>query len=672
MTDRSTAATATGPEDCYAHIEDADVLVVGNGLVERAWQVRQGVLTAVRLLDKTTGHQWAIATVPVGIPAPAAAKITTFETVIVANHPVSRPSLRVRFGAGDGTTYHVEIFPSSAGVAVSTTGGSVRAAARSAGKADVAAPSGVEVDAPAVADQQRDPRAADTVEQLKLDALHLRFTHVTLVDQTDVHDNLAIDRQWLLHPSKHAIELQGNLAFFEGTLHGHGLILLRLAPLPHARPVRADVDLTVKGGLITVLGRGGDGEGGGYPSVIIPYSGGRAGRIAALQRYQRQVRPYVAGRDARFLSNTWGDRSRDARIREDFMHAEIIAGQRLGAEVIQIDDGWQRGRTANSAEKGGVWNGFWASDARFWDAHPERLPNGLAPLVDAARDRGMKFGLWFAPDSSDDFANWERDADQILSLYREQGIEYVKIDGVKMHTTTGERNLRRFYDKVLAGSNGQVVFDHDVTAEVRPSYFGVIDIGTIFVENRYTDWRGYWPHHTLRNLWQLAQHVDPARLRMEFLNNARHAANYTGDPLAPACYAPDYLFATVMFASPLGWFEMSNLPESYFEKVAPLVAIWMQHRDAIFSGTIIPIGAAPDGTQWTGFVSRPQDGGPGGYALLFRELTTRDTFELDLSELGMRTESSVRLAGAGDISRTSGGTIRVSIPASLQYVFIQL
>jgi alpha-galactosidase len=40
-----------------------------------------------------------------------------------------------------------------------------------------------------------------------------------------------------------------------------------------------------------------------------------------------------------------------------------------------------------------------------------------------------------------------------------------------------------------------------------------------------------------------------------------------GDPLAPARYRPDYLFATVMFASPLGWFEVQHLPDAYFDPV---------------------------------------------------------------------------------------------------------
>jgi 3-deoxy-D-manno-octulosonic-acid transferase len=42
-------------------------------------------------------------------------------------------------------------------------------------------------------------------------------------------------------------------------------------------------------------------------------------------------------------------------------------------------------------------------------------------------------------------------------------------------------SVRRFFDRVLQESKGRVVFDLDVTAEIRPGYFGAPDAGVIFV-----------------------------------------------------------------------------------------------------------------------------------------------------------------------------------------------
>ena len=395
--------------------------------------------------------------------------------------------------------------------------------------------------------------------------------------------------------------------------------------------------------------------------------------------YQRQIRPYVPGRDGLLLSNTWGDRNRDGRINEDFLRREINAGARLGVDILQIDDGWQKGTTSNSVDakaKNGVWEGFHKSDSAFWNVNPDRFPNGLAPLAEAARAQGMRLGLWFAPDSDDDFANSPKDADTLLRLHREFGINDIKIDGIKLRSKKGEQNLRAFFERVLEGLDGSVVFDGDVTAEVRPGYFGMMDIGPIFVENRYTDWHGYWPHHTLRNLWSLSHYLDPVRLRMEFLNNGRSIQKYQNDPLAPHTYRPDYLFATVMFAAPLGWFEVAELAPDYFEAAVPLIAVWKKHRDALYAGTTFPIGDAPDGTSWTGFASVARDRKT-AYVLIFRELPESGEATLFVPHFDGAGEAvqTEKLAGEGTVSwaggSTAGGQITVCLPKQ-RFVWVRL
>jgi alpha-galactosidase len=226
-----------------------------------------------------------------------------------------------------------------------------------------------------------------------------------------------------------------------------------------------------------------------------------------------------------------------------------------------------------------------------------------------------------------------------------------------MHSRPGEQNLRRMIDALMTESAGAIACDLDVTAEVRPAYFGLMQAGPIFVENRYTDWHRYWPHATLRNLWQLAQHIDPLRLRMEFLNNTRHADKYPADPLAPAAYRPDYLFATVMFSSPLGWFETSNLSPEFVEQVAPLVKLWKQHRDEIFAGPIVPIGDEPSGSGWTGFAGQR-------HVLIFRERHASPTWEVELPITG---DLEV-IAGRGEAT-LNDGTLRVTIPQQLDFVW---
>lgn len=282
----------------------------------------------------------------------------------------------------------------------------------------------------------------------------------------------------------------------------------------------------------------------------------------------------------------------------------------------------------------------------------------------------MRFGLWFGPDSSNDFANWQKDAAKILELHRTLAIDYFKIDGVKALSKTGEQNLRRFFDQVLAESKGKVTFDLDVTAEIRPGYFGMMNVGPLFVENRYTDSHRYWPHQTLRNLWKLAQYIDPLRLRMEFLNNARNWQVYGDDPLRPSAYSPAYLFATAMFSNPLGWFETSNLSAAYFTELAPLVKNWKKERPSLFSGSIIPIGQAPDGVSWTGFVSVAEDRRR-GYALVFREASQSSGWQCELPMFAKGAYKVTVLGGAGS-AELNGQRLVANIPDVRQFVWVRL
>jgi len=501
---------------------------------------------------------------------------------------------------------------------------------------------------------------------------HLRLTQVTLKDATDHNNELVQERHWLLHPRQGTLELSGNLFLVEDLLNHRETIFIKEAPLPYARPTSSKYDLKVtlvseSGYAFTLTKAGSD-----QTWSVLEYEGGALERAQALQQWQQAQRPDTEGHHTpRFLSNTWGDRSRDGRMKEEFILQEIDAAARLGVEVLQLDDGWQQGTTANSkdaAKKGGVWEGFWKTDPDFWTVHKERFPHGLEGIIEHARSKGIQIGLWYAPDSWNHFANWKKDADKILELHQTYGVEHFKVDSINFQTETGRDNLHALFQRVLKGSQGRVVFDLDITAGTRPGYFGEIAVGPLFVENRYTDWHNYWPHHTLRNLWKLSHWIAPQRLRMEFLNNQRNHWKYPKDRLAPARYSADTLFATVMFSNPLGWFECSGLPEDYIKSAAPLVRIWKQHRDALFDGTILPIGEEPDGYSPTGFLSISSDRSS-GYLLVFRELSPDTQISIPIPD-GIALEDCRWEVLHGAASMSAGNqTFQIRIPEPLGFAF---
>lgn len=478
------------------------------------------------------------------------------------------------------------------------------------------------------------PALAHVAETLDLPQGHVKVVAYDLVDQTDDHAELVLVREWLVGHTESRTNVTASIWAFEDVLSGRGTVFARCAPLPHARvnPSAADFGFEARdehgnyerGRWLKIYETG-------YPYVKLTYEGGSTGRTKALQDWQRSVRPYESGRDGVFLSNTWGDRNRDTRINETFMLAEVEAASGLGVEVVQIDDGWQSGKSMNSAfaHGRGVWNGYWAASPDFWVPDPKRFPRGLGFVTRAAAEKGVRFGLWFGPDSSGDAENWERDADWLLKLHRECGIDYYKLDSMKTEGTLSLERQRRLFDKVLKESDGKIVIDMDVTAEKRPGYFGMMKSGPLFVENRYSDFGTYWPHLTLRALWSLCEVIDPIRLRMEVLNPLRNRDKYGDDPLAPAAYPAETLFAIVMPASPLGWFEVQNLEPKTIAAWKPLVAAWKRERDAMAACNVLPVGARPDGVSWTGFMFTPRTEGRPGYALLFRELAKDAHFAFD-------------------------------------------
>ena len=528
---------------------------------------------------------------------------------------------------------------------------------------------GIEIDQ---LEQEAHLRSADC-ETAFIAGQHQRLIQVVLQDETDRNNQLVQEREWLLHPkdAEH-LALSGNLFAVESPITGAGKVFVKCAPLPNARESEGTVDFSVKagkGGFEYLLHNTGPSDLEHWQ--VLDYDGGAVGRTRVLHNWQRSLRPQTdVHRVPRFISNSWGDRNRDARIQHDFMLKEINAAARLGVEVVQIDDGWQKGISANShvaKEQGGVWHGFWDADPEFWTPHPGRFPQGLEPILKRAAEKSVEIGLWYAPDSSNEFANWRRDADQVLKLHRDFRVNHFKLDSISAATIAARRNLRAMLKAVIDESHGRIVCDIDVTAGVRPGYFGEMAAGTLFVENRYTDWHNYWPHCTLRNLWQLSRWIDPRRLRMEFLNNSRNTSKYEGDSLAPALYPPSTLFAITMFANPLGWFENTGLPADYVTDAARLVRTWREHRAAIVSGDICPIGEAPDGAAWTGFCSA-EPGSSSAYVLVFNERSSSQEHAFHISR---SFESADVLSGPGKAA-VERDRLLVEMKVPFSYILLKL
>jgi hypothetical protein len=512
--------------------------------------------------------------------------------------------------------------------------------------------------------------------QIGLPGRHWRMRAVTFRDVTDRNNTLVEEHDLL--PYRHPQRLSGNLLFARDLVNGGGLFLLKEAPCSAVQLSYPGADFVAGSGEVRVLGVGVETSDlhwedwtRCYGVVVGVHDGTELGQLAALRDYQLRLRTHHGGRDRMIMMNTWGDRGQDSRIREEFCLAELEAGARLGITHFQLDDGWQAGRSANSAFAGGSLDKIW-DNPDYWTPHPERFPHGLEPVVRRGKELGIEVCLWFNPSKDDSYAHWDRDAAALIRLYREHGIRTFKIDGVQIPDKRAEINLREMFDTVMAALGGEAVFNLDVTAGRRYGYHYFGEYGNIFLENRYTDWGNYYPHWTLRNLWMLSRYVPARNLQIEFLNLWRNPDKYPeGDPLAPANVPFAYAFAVAMMAQPLAWFEGTGLPEEAFA-IAPLLAVWREHAGAFHSGVTLPVGDEPDGGGWTGFQSVVDSST--GYLLVFRERTAEADSDL-VTWLAPGQEVRLTcLAGDGeDGVATVGrrGTVAVSLPQPFSFALFR-
>ncbi len=629
-------------KDCFAYYNQINSeLHIGNSCIEKVIQIKGSLIRTVSVTDRTSGKVWCGgAPLWQRCPVLSADEAPEPEFELTENEspfgqaPHIKATLSL-IGTAGTAFYEYTVFPEIPFIYSQIY-------ARKTGKLELggeaeenAACTGIEMQDRASADGDVFC-SADTLDCIPLGASHYAVESYKLFDKTDINDSLA-ERQSTPLYKRGRCEREGNIFSVNDYPNGDSLMLIKHSPTQSSMLNKGGCDLvTVGTDYAALLGCGIDFE--AMPQGKVPYYASAVGVSKSKNIYDalwRYSTAFSAGdpRSSLFImSNTWGDRSQDMAVCEEFMLKELDAARKLGVDIIQIDDGWQAGVTANSLRKaGGVWEGYYGADSDFWQVNPERFPHGLEPIIRKAEGYGIELGLWFSPDSSNDFVNVERDIETLMSLYERHGIRYFKLDGVKIRSKLGEMRFIHLLEELTKRSGGNMRFNLDVTAEDRFGYLYKTQFGTLFVENRYTDFVNYFPHNTFRNLWSLSAVIPARRLQMELLNKRRNAEKYEGLPFAPSTYGADYLFAIVMPANPLMWMEMTNLNDEDSELLTGIIKLYKAYSSEIFSSRVIPIGEEPNGMSFSGYFCR-NEAERSVHLLLFRETTEEDTYTFELPE----------------------------------------
>jgi hypothetical protein len=659
----------------HCHLSDAqDTLVIENSRIQRTYLWNGGNVISKSIYDKRSGYEWALWP---GSPdllfpnetAKADKAIIQFEKFDTS--PASPPHLKVHIAYALGTLEVKRVFRVYPNVPVIACDYYLRGNAQAGTwlhKKEAAPIRDLE----AFGLASDIGMAAPVLERLCFGKpRHLDLSCIRFYDITDRCNRLVVSESSM--PYTQPGFLRGNLLLATDVVTGQGFFILKEAPCSNIQLAYPGCDFVCLQNSIMAVGIGVEPDSlekdawrrcYGFTTGVA--AGHEKSLLGVLRSYQANIRTFQPNRDRMIMLNTWGDRGRDARICESFASAEIQAGQKLGTTHFQLDDGWQKGTSSNSAMPGGTLNNIWTRND-YWDIHPQRFPRGFDRIMTLCKEASIELCLWFNPCSDDSYANWEKDADRLIALNRDYGIRIFKIDGVIVPDKKAEINLRSLFEKVGTATRNAVVFNLDVTASRRFGYHYFNEYGNVFLENRYTDWGNYYPHWTLRNLWMLSRYVPAQNLQIEFLNKWRNPHKYEkDDPLAPINVPFDYCFAVTMMAQPLAWLEASNLPAEAFN-IKPCIDAYKAHQAQLQEGQIFPVGELPTGASWTGFQSVNSDR---GYLLVFRENNREESHAVELWDGKDQRIECRKIAGHGeDFSGIidGNGRLKVHLPGPLSF-----
>ena len=421
------------------------------------------------------------------------------------------------------------------------------------------------------------------------------------------------------------IELNGNLLYCEAA--GKGLFFLQEAPPSNERRDLEKHDFRISDNTVFSCNWGiQPGELHekkqfcSYRNVLVVYNND-AEKNSLLKKYLKKRFPQNSSTSYSVMVNPWGQKGFPELLNEQFLIDEVTAAAQTGATHYQIDDGWQCGGSLSELSmrnRAIKCKDFW----RFSD----KFPNGFDNVAAAAHKNGIALGLWIAPSGNCEYRDWKEFSDVILNLYRRYKIRVFKIDAIMLRTYEAEKNLELLFKTVRKKSNGEIIFNIDVTNGQRFGYFMLLEYGNIFLQNRsvYTGY-GYHPEETLRSLWNLAKYIRPQVLQIEVpCPDSVDPEFYTKiNRTLPTRYPLEYWAAIPMFANPLLWFAPSKIDQHNLRRYKRIMDIHLTHKAEFMIGEIYPVGEEPSGCSICGFQSHNEKTGS-GFLIYFREADCRD------------------------------------------------
>lgn len=124
------------------------------------------------------------------------------------------------------------------------------------------------------------------------------------------------------------------------------------------------------------------------PRMILTYS--NEGKNKASINLHRWTKKYNlrAGDELRpIVLNSWEGAYFDFDANK--LKSMMDGAAEMGVEVFVLDDGWFGNKYPRNNSKAGLGD---------WQVNKKKLPNGIGDLIDYAKSKGLKFGIWVEPE----------------------------------------------------------------------------------------------------------------------------------------------------------------------------------------------------------------------------------------------------------------------------------
>lgn len=340
----------------------------------------------------------------------------------------------------------------------------------------------------------------------------------------------------------------------------------------------------------------------------------------------------------------------------------------VGQEYFLLDAGWFRG------------NSWWESTGNWNQVSTSKLPNGLKPVADYVRSKGLKFGLWFEPErvvrgtqlakAHSDWILWKHDRapswhETQPSWPEDLPEEQTDMGLLDYGRPEVQRWVREMMDRYISAYDIRYIrYDFNINplpywnAYDKPNRRGMTQLR--YVEGLYSvlDWiREHHPSTVLEGcagggrridletarrfhtFWISDYTVDPSIVRFhlfginEFLPGNYHYIQYTLPAPNQKEYQADDLGFQSLFGGAFGTGGRVDLwPEDVKRKALVHVEIWKKLRRYLVED-YYPLSDQPgDLTSWSGWQFQdPKD--TSGFVQTFRTNTPEVTHRFVIHNL---------------------------------------